>query len=203
MIDFDLLNKLNNYNSSRYNHFKNHINFNKNKDYERLLCARYMKVSRLKKHFVYLISRYKYLYFVTFTFDDDLLKCCERTQKDYMKKCLISFDKNIKYILNADYGTKTERLHYHCICATNVDNNLRDFVRDNYPCRSNVKLINVTKSDIDKLSKYIDKLTNHCIKDSTKKRRIIYNFKGYEDFCPTLYDEFIIYTHEKDLLGIS
>lgn len=202
MINDELLLTLNNYNKLRFESFKNHLVFNKNEDYERVLCARYMKVSRVKKHFIYLIYRYKFLYFVTFTFDNDLLKCCERTQKDYIKKSLLGFDKDIKYILNADYGSQTERLHYHCICATNVDGNFLEFIRDHYPCRSNVEQINIASDDIKRLSKYINKLSNHCVKDSTKKRRIVYNFKGYSDFCPTLYDEFICYTREKVSLGI-
>ena len=29
-------------------------------------------------------------------------------------------------------------------------------------------------------SKYINKLTNHCIKATTKRQRLLYNFKGYD-----------------------
>lgn len=202
IIDNQLLDSLSSYNAIRFYSFKNHLVFTPNKDYERLLCARYMKVSRIKKRFVYLIYRYKYLYFCTFTFDNEYLKRCERSQRDLIKDVLLKYDKDIKYILNVDYGSQTERLHYHCIVATNLKSNLRKFVSLKYPYRTNVKKIRLLSDDFKRVSKYINKLSNHCCKDSTKKRRIVYNFKGYSEFCPTLYDEFICYTTEKDLLGI-
>lgn len=200
IIDTQLLNTLSSYNATRFNAFKNHLVFTPNKEYERLLSARYMKVSRIKKRFIYLITRYDYLYFCTFTFDNDYLKRCERSQRDLIKDVLLKYDRDIKYILNVDYGSKTERLHYHCICATNVKGNLRKFVATKYPFRSNVKKIRMTRDDFDRISKYINKLSNHCCKDSTMNRRIVYNFKGYESLATNKYDEFIMYTIDKESL---
>ena len=203
IIDENLLNTVSSYNKRRFECYKNHIPFNENKDYERILSARYMKVARIKKRFVYLISRFKYLYFCTFTFDNKYIECCDRTQRDLIKNSLNGFDKNIKYILNVDYGSKTERLHYHSIVATNSDDDLRSYLSINYPCRSNVKSIRLGSEDFNRVVKYINKLSNHCTKDSTKNRRIVYNFKGYSDLATNLYDEFVMYTIDKDLLGIS
>ena len=34
------------------------------------------------------------------------------------------------------------------------------------------------------VSASIDKLVNHCIKATTRRQRLVYNFKGYDKFCP-------------------
>lgn len=157
-----------------------------NKEYDRILNARYNKISRIKRRFVFLISRYKFIYFCTFTFDDKLIKKCDRTKRDLIKASLNSFDSDIKFILNVDYGTKTEREHYHCLVGTNKSSSLRQHLKNVYPCRTGVEFVPCSVSDIKRLSKYINKLSNHCLKDSTKGKRIYFNFKGYDVFKPPL-----------------
>ena len=181
-IDFDLLSDLQNYNKEKYKHFKYYLPFEYNEDFERMLSARYMKVSRLKRRFVYLCCTYKYLYFVTFTFDDYYLNKSDKTHKRLIKDSLLSFDNNYKIILNADYGSKNERLHFHAIVGTNKKNNLDKHLKDNYPCFTKTERIYISNESISKLSKYINKLSNHAVKDTTQKSRLFYNFKGFEQF---------------------
>ena len=104
------------------------------------------------------------------------------------------------YILNVDYGKSTERQHFHCILATNIDVNLDQFLQSNYPCHSYSMLCNTSLQDFVKVSKYINKLVNHCLKASTNKQRLVYNFKGYDDFCPKSHDVTIQYHLEYDYL---
>lgn len=178
--DIQLLTDVINYNHDRYIAFKNNLIFEENKDFERILSARYMKVSRVKKHLIYLLCRFRYIWFCTFTFDDYYINKCDRTKRDLIKNVINSRD--FKYILNVDYGKKTEREHYHCIIATNDSLDLNNYLQDNYSCFCSALLCNTTIDDVKRLTKYINKLTNHCIKATTKKQRIYYNFKAYDNF---------------------
>lgn len=182
MIDYNLMQRLVDYRKYKGFCFKNYIiSLYEDKDLDRKLNSRYQRISRMRKRLFYLVSRYKYLYFCTFTFDDYYISLCERSQKDLIKKSLLQFDPNIKMILNVDYGKKTERLHYHCICATNCNCDLSIFLKFVYPCFSFVEKINFSTLDFTRVLKYVDKLSNHALKDSTKGRRVYFNFKGYED----------------------
>lgn len=197
-LDFDLLKKIKDYNQQRGFAFKNGLVFDYDKDIERILCARYMKVSRVKKRLVYLFARYNYIWFCTFTFDNNFINKCERTKRDLVKKSLTNFD--FKYILNVDYGSKTERQHFHCIVATNYSFNLNDHLVATYPCFSNAKLVSFSDKDIKCVSSYINKLTNHSIKKSTHKQRIVYNFSGYRGLFPTSQEQKIAFL--KDYVGL-
>lgn len=184
MIDYDekLLNELISYNKKRFFAFRNHLPFEYNKDYEKLLNARIQKVGRIKKRLLYLLLRYDYVWFCTFTFSDKYINKSERTKRDIIKAYLNTHD--FKYILNIDYGKTTNRQHFHCILATNIDMDVNQFFQSFYkggfslsiPCKKGV-------DDLTRLTKYIDKLVNHCIKATTKKQRLVYNFKGYDTFC--------------------
>lgn len=202
MIDTELLTNLVDYNIYKKTCFKNGIiPIFKDKVFDSVLSSRYQKVSRIKKRFVYLINRYKNLYFITFTFDDDHIKLCDRSRKDLIKSSLYSFDKNIKYILNIDYGKKNERLHYHCIVATNENGNLKDFLQNNYPCFTYTERIRFSADDVRRTTKYINKLSNHAIKDTTKKSRILYNFKGYDNLDKYLAK--LVYFYDSQKIGLT
>ena len=172
--DIDFLTQVIQYNHDRYIAFKEGIPFEENKEFEKVLTARYMKVSRIKRRLVYLLSRYDYIWFCTFTFDNYYIDKCDRTKRDLIKSVINTHD--FKYILNIDYGKTTEREHYHCIIGTNINFDVNQYIQSNYPCFS--LSINCKKGSEDfyRLSKYINKLTNHCIKATTKRQRLLYNF---------------------------
>lgn len=197
--DIDLLNELINYNHKRYISFKDHIPFEENKDYERKLKSRYQKCSRIKKRFVYLLTRFDYIWFITFTFDNYYINKTDRTKRDLMKSVLNTHD--FKYMLNIDYGKKTEREHYHCILATNIDFNVNQYIQSHYPCHCLAIQCKKGKKDFVRLSKYINKLTNHCLKATTKNRRMLYNFKGYDVFDTK--ESSFFYHLDRDLLFSS
>lgn len=178
--DVELLSKVIDYNKQRYFAYKNGVLLDENKDFERILKARYQKCSRIKKRFVYLLTRFDYIWFVTFTFDNYYINKSDRSKRDLMKSVLNTHD--FKYMLNIDYGKKNEREHYHCILATNIDFNVNQFLQSHYPCHCLAIQCKKGKNDFKRLLKYINKLTNHCLKSTTKNRRMLYNFKGYDIF---------------------
>lgn len=179
MIDNNFMHDVILYNQMRLKGFQNGYDVPEIKIFERVLKARYNKVSRIKRRFIYMISKKTHSYFCTFTFDDNFIDCCDRTKRDLIKKCLNAFDNNCLYILNVDYGKKTEREHYHCIVSTDLPD-LDEFLKIAYPCFTCTKEINLLSDDVKRVCKYINKLSNHCLKASTKNKRIVYNFKGYD-----------------------
>lgn len=193
--DVEFLTKVIEYNRKKYIAFKNELPFEYNNEYERILKARYQKSSRIKKRLVYLLSRYKYIWFITFTFDNYYIDKCDRTKRDLIKMVLNTHD--FKYMLNIDYGKKNEREHYHCILATNEDFDVNQFMQFYYEggFSLSIKCKNGF-DDFKRLSKYLNKLTNHCIKATTKRQRILYNFKGYDLLYPTSEERRIAYIRD-------
>lgn len=183
LYDYDLLLKVSEYNKKRYFASINGEYFEQNIEYERILKARYEKSSRIKKRMVYLFSRYKYIWFCTFTFSPKYINKTTRTKRDLIKSVL-NF-KDFKYILNVDYGKSTQREHYHCLLATNEEIDVNEMFQFSYIGGFSKSIL--CKNGIDdftRLRKYIDKLVNHCIKASTTRQRLVYNFKGYDIITP-------------------
>lgn len=189
MKDNELLKQVIDYNKRRFYNFTQGIVEEENIDFERILKSRYNKVSRIKKHLIYLLAFRKYCYFLTFTFDEYYINKCDRTKRDLIKGCLSSITDSL-YILNIDYGKKTEREHYHCILGTDFNFDLELYLKKYYPCFSCTIPINKKSDDIKRLSKYVNKLSNHTCKDSTFNKRVVYNFKGY-DSLPKPWNKFL------------
>lgn len=172
---------------ARYNHRKYIAYLNgeiieENPYLEQLLKNRNKKVSRIKKNIIILSARYKkFIYFCTFTFSDDFLKKSHRTRKRAILNSLFSFDPHIMYLMNPDYGKKSERLHYHAIIGTDVDLDFRKHLKDNYPCFSSCDRVYFdSKRNLVKVSKYINKLANHATKATSRRSRLVCNFSSYE-----------------------
>ena len=199
MIDEKFLNDIIEYNKKRKKAFQNGLQFDEDLIFERKLKARYNKISRIKQHFIYMIMKKKNIYFLTFTFNDSYINKCDRTKKDLIKNLLKEIDFNSFIILNVDYGSQTERQHYHCIFGTNKDLDLKSILDKYYPCYSYTEKIRLDSTSIKKIPKYINKLSNHAIKDSTKGSRLYFNFKGYGDMSvPEVKESFI-----NDKLGLG
>lgn len=196
--DIELLNDVIKYNQEKFNAFIHELPFEINKDYERILNARYQKAYRIRQRLVYLLTRYKYVWFCTFTFDNKYINKCDRTKRDLIKSVLNTHD--FIYILNIDYGKTTEREHYHCIIGTNIDFDVNQYIQTYYPCYSLSIQCKKGSQDMKRLSKYINKLVNHCIKATTKRQRLVYNFKGYDLFCENSTTKRIFYKLDVSLL---
>ena len=181
-LDYDIeyLQQVIEYNQKKYFAFKNGLDFDINNQFEKTLKARYQKCSRIKKRFIYLLTRCDYIWFCTFTFDNYYINKSDRTKRDLIKSVINTHD--FKYIVNIDYGKKTEREHYHCIIGTDINFNVNQFIQYYYPCFCLAIPCKKGRNDFKRLSKYINKLANHCIKATTKRQRMLYNFKGYDIF---------------------
>ena len=150
-------------------------------DFEKKLCkqiydSRRKKISRLRHKLEFRIANYDCLW-LTLTFTDDILNSTsELTRRRYIQRFLKDLDIPF-YTANIDYGDKeknsnsNEREHYHAI----IQSDYLDMSLYNYGFVYVEKIHNTTNS-IKKISTYINKLTSHAYKDSTKKQsRLIYS----------------------------
>lgn len=136
------------------------------------------RVQRFKEKLEYNINNFDCV-FLTLTFRDNVLYNTEpQTRRDYIRKFLkgLSDDKSLWFGANIDYGDRDknpeskEREHYHAVV------NLKSIDLSSYPYGF-IFAEKIRKgSNTACLSKYINKLTCHAYKDSTKGRdSIIYS----------------------------
>ena len=138
------------------------------KECERINHAHLKRNLRLKKR-IKSIFKFKDVKFITLTFTDEILaKTSQETRRKYVKRYLNSFA--CDYVANIDFGALNDREHYHAVLGYDILLTTPIWEYGFY------KIQNVTiceKTD-EKLAKYVSKLTNHAIKNTTKGYKIIY-----------------------------
>lgn len=150
------------------------------KEARKINKASFYRVKRLQKRISDMLTN-GHCIFATFNFTDDVLnKTKEETRRQYVRKYLKQF--NCDYVANIDFGSDkqytdrkgnirqaTSREHYHAlICIDKLPLNWSY----GYQYLEHVRIR--SKCDI-KLSKYISKLTNHAIKETTRRSCLIYS----------------------------
>ena len=108
-------------------------------------------------------------FFLTLTFSDETLNVTsEKTRRKYVTLFLKSLARH--YVANVDYGKENGREHYHAVIQAD------DVCMDlwNKYGFSNAQRIR-SEEDATAIAKYVSKLTNHAIKDTTKGARMIYS----------------------------
>ena len=130
--------------------------------------ASYKRVARLKERIREAVESGS-AYFITITFNDEtLFKTNEKTRRVYVSRWLKSLSPF--YVANIDYGELNGREHYHAVITS-----------DQRPPKTwpygfiDILKVKTTDNDTTRISKYISKLTNHAIKNTTKSKRIIYS----------------------------
>lgn len=143
--------------------------------------ATYQRLKRLKERIKDMLQ-YDCV-FITLNFSDKTLKeTNEGTRRKIITRYLKSF--NCPYVANKDYGSDkeykdrkgnirkgTKREHYHALVQIDYMSK-KEWSKYGQLWREKVKVC--TSSEI-RLSKYISKLTNHAIKESTKRSALIYS----------------------------
>ena len=131
--------------------------------------ASYHRTKRLKDRIKTMLTSGSCI-FLTLTFRNDVLaSTSEETRKRYVSRALKTMSD--KYVANIDYGSKNEREHYHAVV-------LCDKVSQEQWKYGNLDFERVRVYEEDspvKIAKYINKLTNHAIKETTKQNRLIYS----------------------------
>jgi hypothetical protein len=119
--------------------------------------------SRLKQRTEKILEQ-PYQYFFTYTLNDYSLE--NTTQSQHIKKIKGTLPTATLYLINNDYGAKTDRLHYHALASFNYeyDTTLLDKWQYGY-----TSIRPITTPDPLSLYRYIMKLTNHHTKSSVAK----------------------------------
>lgn len=116
--------------------------------------------------------------FCTFTFKDEVLeKTSKETRRQYIRKLLKEFSGDIgSYVANVDYGKNTQREHYHAlIFCPGLDGVQLKKMAEKFGY-AKIEFIRKGSNSL-ALSHYINKLTNHAIKNTAEGNRIIYSRK--------------------------
>lgn len=130
--------------------------------------ASYYRTARLKERIREAVESGS-AWFITITFNPETLsKTNEKTRRVYVSRWLKSLTPF--YVANIDYGKEKGREHYHAVITS-----------DQRPPKTwsygfiDILKVATTETDTKRISKYISKLTNHAIKNTTKSKRIIYS----------------------------
>ncbi len=129
-------------------------------------------VSRLRSRIELMLSLGNCI-FLTFTFTDNSLS---KYNTDYLRLCVKRFLNlySALYIANVDYGKENGRIHFHAVALTgHVNFNAWKFGA------INAQRIHSVEDSLC-LARYVTKLSNHAIKESTRRQSIIYS-KGFVD----------------------
>jgi hypothetical protein len=153
------------------NEFTNFVNFygyTTLKVANNLNRASYYRTARLKERIGEAVASGS-AWFITITFSPETLaKTNEKTRRVYVSRWLKSL--TTFYVANIDYGKNKGREHYHAVITS-----------DQRPPKTwsygfiDILKVKTTENDTKRISKYISKLTNHAIKNTTKSKRIIYS----------------------------
>lgn len=136
---------------------------------ERIYNAMSQKRVRLKKRINKIICC-NIPFFLTFTFTDNVLNSTtQKTRRTYVVRWLKYNCCN--YVGNIDFGKKNGREHYHA-CVNSLNN--IDYTSWKYGSLNGRKII-IDNDCEKKLTRYICKLTNHAIKNTTKRYALIYS----------------------------
>lgn len=133
--------------------------------------ASYKRTNRLKQRIESMLLDGACL-FLTLTFNDDTLaNTTPKERRVAVSRYLKTF--NCRYVANIDFGSKNHREHYHAVI--NCDN-VNYALWRKYGNINGEKIRNKDiKSDKTKLAKYICKLSNHAIKETTNRSSLIYS----------------------------
>lgn len=163
---------------------------------EKIIKAENNRISRLKSRITLFLNCKEPTNFITLTFTDNILQnSTPEDRRRYVFRYLKS--QSDYYIANKDFGELNGREHYHAVILGNVDlepwrkfgainvqnvGNRKELTRNKVPKRykdldeKTAKAL-MRRDTEKKLSKYVAKLTNHAIKNTTKRSAIIYSKK--------------------------
>lgn len=138
------------------------------KECSRINHASFERVKRLKDRVMDILST-GCASFITLTFTNKVFKDTnELTRRKYVSRWLRSF--GVPYVANIDYGKNTNREHYHAVIGCSIP-----FKSWSYGFSDIEPIKTKTENDIICLSKYVSKLTNHAIKETTKRCALLYS----------------------------
>lgn len=152
------------------------------KEYRRISDAKCARVRRIKKRMFDMIYKNDCL-FLTLTFNNEAFKYnTADSRRQAVRRFLNSF--NVPYVANIDFGKKNGREHYHAVIQIGeIDYHLWTYgAIKGLRVRNDLKYDEdgvFTSESVEKISRYVAKLTNHAIKETTRRSVIMYSRGKY------------------------
>lgn len=138
------------------------------KECSKINHASFERVKRLKNRVADILTSGESS-FITLTFTNKVFETTnQETRRRYVARWCKSF--GVPYVANIDFGKNTDREHYHCVLGCLPPNKSWSY---GFMDIERIKTNNET--NIICLSKYVSKLANHCIKETTKRNALIYS----------------------------
>lgn len=133
--------------------------------------ASYKRTARLKERVKTMLLNGSCI-FLTLTFTDDVLSSTtEKQRRVAVSRYLKQY--NAMYVANIDFGSKNHREHYHALInCERVDN--QSWLKYGSIDFERVRNRDIERDNV-KLSKYIAKLSNHAIKETTRRSVLMYS----------------------------
>ena len=139
----------------------------------RLYKGNERRKQRIKERITRMVNTNKAL-FLTLTFSDKMFE--RNTTSETRRRYIARFLKEqcAEYLANIDFGSTNQREHYHAVV---VPKTIIDFKRYNtlFDSSINSQHIRVNEASIKLVGKYINKLTNHALKDNGFYQRLIFS----------------------------
>lgn len=127
---------------------------------------------KLKKKIENLFEEYQKLCFLSMTFTDDYLsKTTSKNRRTYISRFLCSL--GVPYVGNIDFGLLNGREHYHALVARKLTKTELAEYYSKFGALY-AEMAHKTR-DASKMAKYIAKLTNHAVKQTTKRSALLYS----------------------------
>ena len=155
---------------------------------ERICKADVERRLRLRKR-INLMFLQGQCYFVTLTFSDDTLQKTDyKTRRRYVTWLLKDISNS--YVGNVDFGKTNGREHYHAIIQSDKLSDIQFIKTKRYGwiCSQgeqfdkwkrlgfySIKSCGTDELDKQKMASYVTKLTNHAVKETTKRNVLIYS----------------------------
>ena len=131
--------------------------------------ASYSRAKRLKERIAKMLNNGECI-FITLTFNNETLNSTDTNKRRVFVSRYLKLFKS-DYVANVDYGSKNHREHYHAI----IQSSSIDLTAWRKFGNINVERIRCLNASDTKLAKYISKLSNHAIKETTKRSSLIYS----------------------------
>lgn len=168
-INYSLLNY-----SDKLNDIKEYFNsIGKSELYhecEKIVKATNNRTTRLRKRIKDMILNNECV-FLSLTFSPETLENTTAEERRLLVVRYLKSQSNI-YVANIDFGKENEREHYHALVS---NTSLNYELWHKYGAIKGIKTANKRNCDITRLTRYINKLTNHAIKETCKRNHLIYS----------------------------
>lgn len=153
----------------------------------RIVDADKQRKKRLKQRIERIFSKGR-TYFITLTFNDEVMNSTDaHTRRVYVTRFLKEISDD--YVGNVDFGAQGGREHFHAVIHSDKLDDIQYFYSKKYgwicsQCDQfkgwtygyySIKSCGTDNKDKSKLAWYVSKLTNHAIKETTKRNALIYS----------------------------